>query len=91
MSFVIIQFYICATYYTLSHNILLFQFFDAAAAAEEGNAVIEERSQPYGFPIPIGQYLHVCAMPVSVQNQVIDNEHQVNVFCPAVPNAEFQW
>ena len=90
MSFVIIQFYICATYYTLSHNILLFQFFDAAAAAEEGNTVVEERSQHYGFPIAIGQYFHVRAVPVPVQDQVIDNKHLVNVFRPAIPNAEFQ-
>ena len=64
----------------IRHDIFLFQFFAAAAAAEKGNTVIEERSQSYCFLIPIGQYLHVRAVPVPVQNQVIDNEHLINVF-----------
>ena len=60
------------------------------AAAEKGQAVIEQRRKAQRFFSTVPQDLDICPMPVTVQDKIVHDQHLIDEFCPAVPSAEVQ-
>ena len=55
---------------------------------KQGQAMIEQRSQPHCFLTGIAQHFHVGPMPVPVQNQVIHHQHLIDRVFPAHTDAK---
>lgn len=50
--------------------------------------MIKEGSKTQGVRACISQNFNICTMPVSVEDQIVDHDHLVDIFIPALGDAE---
>ena len=52
--------------------------------------MVKERREAYRAGLPVSEHLHIGAVAVPVQDEIVDHKHFVNGRGPAVPNTEIE-
>ena len=58
--------------------------------AKQRKPLVKQRRQAVRLPCAAAKDFHISAMPVTIKDQEVNDQHLIHVFCPSLPYAEIQ-